>query len=157
MIAVFMLLCTNGLHAQTTQTKLDQVKLMQQSLGTWEANVGKDTVQVSENKQYGKSFINNVSLVIKGKKTPYYTNNFCFDSKDGKFKGFGLYADGRYLTWIGLYTNEKMFTVDIVQNFKPEPVLRKIEMVRETPSKQTWTFFNADGTKAQESKYNKVK
>jgi len=157
MIAVFMLLCTNGLQAQTTQIKLDQVKIMQQGLGTWEAIVGKDTVQVLENQQYGKSFISNLSRVIKGTKSPVYINNYCFDSKDGKFKGFVLYANGQYGTWIGLHTNEKMLILDIVQDFKPETVLMKNEIVLETPTKMTWTYFNTDGTKAQEFKYNKVK
>ncbi len=157
MIAVFMLLCTNGIQAQTTQPKLDQFKLMQQGLGTWEATVGKDTVEVWDAQQYGKAFINNVSHVIKGKKTPYYTNNYCIDSKDGKFKGFVLYADGRYLTWIALWTTEKKFSIDIVQNFNPETVLGKNELLLETPTKMTFTFINTGGTKTRELKFNKVK
>ena len=39
MIAIFLLLCTNGILAQTTQTKLDQVELYKQFLGTWQRNV----------------------------------------------------------------------------------------------------------------------
>jgi len=94
---------------------------------------------------------------IKGKKTPYYTNNFCIDSKEGNIKGFTLYADGRYGTWIALWTTEKKFHADIVQNFRPETVLYKVENVFETPAKMTWTNFSTDCTKAGEFKYNKVK
>ncbi|HAQ19696.1 MAG TPA: hypothetical protein DCR40_10760 [Prolixibacteraceae bacterium] len=157
MMFLFLLICSTGIHAQTAKSNLDQVKLMQQGLGTWEANVGKDSVQVHETQQYGKSFITTVSYNIKGKKTPLYTNNYCFDSKEGKFKGFALGADGSYGTWIGLWTTEKKFNVDAVQNFKPEIVLYKIELVYETPAKMTWTDFKTDGTKTGELKYTKVK
>ena len=154
---VFLLICSTGIQAQTAKSNLDQFKLMQQGLGTWEANVGKDSVQVHETQQYGKSFITTVSYNIKGKKTPLYTNNYCFDSKEGKFKGFALGADGSYGTWIGLWTTEKKFHVDVVQNFKPEIVINKIELVYETPAKMTWTDFKTDGTKTGELKYKKVK
>jgi hypothetical protein len=154
---VLLLMGSTGTYAQTAKSNLDQFKLMQQGLGTWQANVGKDTVQVRETQQYGKSFIQNVYYDIKGKKTPYYTNNFCIDSKEGNIKGFTLYASGEYLTWIALWTTEKKFHADIVQNFKPETVLYKVENVFESPTKMTWTNFNADGTKTGEFKYNKVK
>jgi hypothetical protein len=154
---VFLLIDFTGIHAQTAKPSLDQFKLMQQGLGSWEATVGKDSVLVRETQQYGKSFIQNAYYKIKGKKTPYYTNNFCIDSKEGNIKGFTLYADGRYGTWIALWTTEKKFHADIVQNFKPETVLYKVENVFETPTKMIWTNFNADGTIAGESIYNKVK
>jgi hypothetical protein len=154
---VFLLIGYTGINAQAGKSNLDQFKLMQQALGTWEATVGKDSVLVKENQQYGKSFIQNSYYIIKGKKSPYYTNNFCFDSNEGNIKGFTLYADGRYGTWIALWTTEKKFHADIVQNFKPGTVLYKVENVFETPVKMIWTNFNADGTKAGESIYNKVK
>ena len=154
---VFLLIGSTGIHAQTAKSNLDQFKLMQQGIGTWETNIGKDSILVRESQQYGKSFIQNVYYSIKGKKTPYYTNNFCIDSKEGNIKGFTLYADGRYGTWIALWTTEKKFHADIVQNFRPETVLYKVENVFETPTKMTWTNFNADGTKTGEFKYTKVK
>lgn len=38
------------------------------------------------------------------------------------FKGFALYVNGKYTTWIGSWTSEKKFSIDVVQNFKPETV-----------------------------------
>ena len=154
---VFLLMCSTGIHAQTARSNLDQFKLMQRTLGTWEAIVGKDSVLVKETQQYGKSFIQKVYFNIKGKRTPYYTDNYCIDSKEGKFKGFALFANGEYGTWIGLWTTEKKLNADIVQNFKPETVLVKVELVYETPAKMTYTNFKPDGTKAGELKFNKVK
>ncbi len=43
-IAVFLLICTNELQAQTTQTKLNQVELMKQLEGSWTGEIGKDTI-----------------------------------------------------------------------------------------------------------------
>jgi hypothetical protein len=130
---------------------------MQQGLGTWEATVGKDTVEVRETQQYGKSFTVNVYYNIKGKKSPVYISNYCIDSKDGKFKGFTLLFEGDYRTWIGLWTSEKKLSFDVFQNFKPETVLRKVEVVYVNPTKMTWTNFKPDGTKTGEFKFNKVK
>ena len=157
MMFVFLLICSSGIHAQTAKSNLDQVKLMQQGLGTWEANVGKDTIQVRETQQYGKAFTVNVYYNIKGTKSPYYVANYCFDLKDGKFKGFTLYANGEYVTWIGLYTTEKKLSLDLVQNFKPEAVSYKVEYFYETPTSMIETQFSAAGVKTLERKYKKVK
>jgi len=154
---VFLLVCSAGIKAQSSMSNLDQDKLMHQTLGIWEANVGKDSVLIRDTQQYGRSFIQNVYYNIKGKKTPYYTNNYCLDSKEGNIKGFVLYADGRYDTWIAFWTSEKKLYADIVQNFNPKTVLYKIENVFETPTKMTWINLNADGKKEGEFKFNKVK
>jgi hypothetical protein len=154
---VFLLICPTGMHAQTTKSNLDPVKLQQQFLGTWQSNIGKDTVEVMEIQQYGKSIIEYVSLVIKGKKFPSYIGNISIDSKEGNVKGFHLNASGDYVTWIGLWTTEKMFSIDGVQNFNPETVWGKVEVLFESPAKITVTYFNKDGVKTGEFKYNKVK
>jgi hypothetical protein len=65
--------------------------------------------------------------------------------------------EGAYRTFIAFWTTEKKFSVDVNQDFKPETVLRKIELVWETPAKMTWTEFNTDGTKTREYKFSKVK
>ncbi len=154
---VFLLICPTGIHAQTAKANLDQVKLMPQRVGTWEATVDKDTVLVRDHQEYGKAYTGNVYYNIKGNKSPYYMSSSTFDSKDGKFKGFTLYANGNYSTWIGLWTTEKKFSIDIVQNFNPEKVLSKVEYVYETPTSMTETRFTAAGVKTLERKYKKVK
>jgi hypothetical protein len=71
-IIVFLLISSNGIQAQNANTSLDQFKLQQQFIGTWQANAGKDTVEIWEIHQYGKAFIDNVYQVIRGQKTPLY-------------------------------------------------------------------------------------
>ena len=154
---VFLLICSSGIHAQTAKPGLDQVKLMPQRVGAWEATVDKDTVLVRDHQEYGKAYTGNVYYIVKGTKSPYYMSNSTFDSKDGKFKGFTLYFNGNYSTWIGSWTTEKKFSIDIVQNFKPETVLSKVEYVYETPTSLIETRFTAVGVKTLERKYKKVK
>jgi hypothetical protein len=153
----FLLACSTGIQAQSAKSNLDQTKLMQQWIGTWEANVGKDTIEVWEAKEYGKSFMGNVSYVIKGKKSPFYIANVCIDSKEGNVKGFDLNAGGDYVTWIGSWITEKKFSIDGVQNFNPQTVYGKVELFYETPTKMIFTNFNTDGKKTGEYIFNKVK
>ena len=63
-IAAFLLFCVNGIQAQTTQTKLNQSELIQQFLGTWQHNLGKDTIEVWEVQQYKNAFVTYLHLVI---------------------------------------------------------------------------------------------
>jgi hypothetical protein len=156
-IAVFILISINEIQAQTTQTKLNQAELIQQFLGTWNCDINKDTVEVWECKPYGKIHTTTVSQIIKGKKSDLYLNNAGFDKRDGKFKGLILYPNGDYFTWIGLFTTDKKLSVDIVDNLNPEKVLAKYEFEFKTPTNRTMTRFTAEGVKAGESKFIKVK
>jgi len=157
MMFVFLLICSHGIQAQTAKPKLDQVKLMPQRLGTWEATGDKDTIWVREHQEYGKAYTANVYFIVKGVKSPYYVSNSSFDAKEGKFKGFTLYANGAYTTWIGLWTTEKKFSLDVVQNFKPETVSAKVEYIYETPTSMIENRFSAAGVKMLERKYKKIK
>ena len=130
---------------------------MQQLLGTWQGNIGKDTVEYREHDQYGKSFTTNVFLVVKGTKSPFYRASYTFDTKEGNFKGFILYANGDYLTFIAKWTTEKNYHIDVVQNFKPELLVRKVDYLIESPAKFTRTVVNKDGIKTGEFKFNKIK
>lgn len=66
--AVSLFLCTNGLWAQTEQTKLNQVELMKQFIGTWES-VGNDTTYIWECKLLGSAMEFTIKTEIKGKTT----------------------------------------------------------------------------------------
>jgi hypothetical protein len=67
MVAVFLLLCTNGIQAQTTQTKLDQVELMKKFIGTWKTEMGKDTTMILNFTHFGTALEGNFKIVTKGK------------------------------------------------------------------------------------------
>ena len=65
-ITVFLLLYTNGLQAQTTQTKLNQVELMKQFTGTWKSERN-DTTTIIEDNLWGEGHIVYMKTETKGK------------------------------------------------------------------------------------------
>ena len=156
-IAVLLLILSNGLQVQTTQTPLDQLKLMEQFLGTWQQDVDKDTVYVWEFHKSGKAIFANTYNVIKNQKKPPTIVCYGFDSKLNKFKGYTLMANGGYATWIASFTSQRVFHVDAVQDFNPEIIFQKVDCVFENPNQWTMTSFNKDGVKVAEVKNNKIK
>lgn len=156
-VAVLLLLSTNVMKSQTTQTKLNQTELMKQFLGTWQSNISKDTVEVWECKEYGKSFETSVYFLIKDKKVPIRLDNLTLSSDIDKFKGFQIYYNGSYSTYIGSFISDKKFAVDFVQDFNKDIVHIKYEFVIETTKNVTMTGFTKDGVKASVSKYVKIK
>jgi hypothetical protein len=151
---VLLLIISQGMQAQNSVSSLDQLKLAQGWVGTWQQNIGKDTVQIYETQQYRNLFIQNVSFVIKGKRSLYYTMNYGFSSKEDKFKGVVFYTSGFYQTWIAKFTSEKVFSGNFVQNFNPDAITGKFENVIETP---TMSMFNTNGVKTGEFTTLKVK
>ncbi len=157
-IAVFLLFCLNEVQAQADQTKLDQLKLMHSKWwGTWQQDYGKDTIEVSEGQQHENIFIATNYRVIKGKKSFWAAYNYAYSPKENSFKMFILSPNGNYQTMIGSFTAENKFSADIVQNFDPAKVLRRVEIVFDTPTSYTATFYNLDGTKRRAYKWYKVK
>jgi|WetSurSiteA1Bulk_404760.scaffolds.fasta_scaffold00970_5 hypothetical protein len=157
-VFVFSLLfCSPGARAQTDKTQINQLEIMKRFIGTWQANIGKDSVEVWDCQPYGEGFIINVCRIIEGLKTPYYVNNVGFDSGDGKLKGYILWPSGDYITWIAYYNAEKKFKVELVVNFNPEAVWTRYEMVYISPKERNWINYNLAGEKTSEFKFIKIK
>jgi hypothetical protein len=66
-VAVFLSIWINGLQAQTTQTKLNQVELKNQLLGSWKIDYAKDTTGYIDFTSYGTGVDGNMKYVSKGK------------------------------------------------------------------------------------------
>jgi hypothetical protein len=158
MIALFFLIFNNGLQAQTTQPKLDQLKLNQKYwVGTWQQVISKDSVEIFEAQQYGNAFVGIVYIVVKGEKTFHFGSSTVYSPKEDNFKFFYFRANGRYSTLIGSWTAENKFSSNFVENFNPDKFLRKVEMIYDTPDSYTAIFYNSDGTKGREYKWTRVK
>ena len=156
-IFVFLLSLSSVIQAQNTQTKLNQVELLKQWLGTWQNDVSKDTVEIWEAKPYGKAIIANVYRVIKGVKSDSYVINFGYDDRDDKLKGFNLSPNTDFMTWIGVFTTNKLFKVDALDSFKPDIVWWKNEVEFKTPKEMVVRAYNTKGEKTGEWIYKKVK
>ena len=67
MIVAFLLLRINGIQAQTEQTKLNQVELMKQFVGSWKVEETKDTTFFWDAKSYGTGLEGYYKTLAKGK------------------------------------------------------------------------------------------
>jgi uncharacterized protein YcnI len=147
---------SNGMQGQNVASNLDQLKLMEQFLGTWQMPTSGDTVIV-EIQKYGKAFVENDYSIKNGGKNWGSIWTYGFSPDEGKFKIFAVQSTGDYLTLIASFTTEKKWVQEIVQNFNPEKVLMKGEFVFNTPTTATATSFNSEGVKIEEYKLIKVK
>jgi hypothetical protein len=55
-----------GVQAQTTQTKLDQVELTKQFIGTWKTEYGKDTIGILNARPFGNGSERDIIISTKG-------------------------------------------------------------------------------------------
>ena len=154
---ILLLVCSTGLQAQTNKEEINQLDVMKRFVGTWQANVTSDTIELWDCKPYGEGFIVTVYRITDGQKIPYYVNNVGFDSLDGKLKGFVLWPSGDYMTWIAEYNAEKKFKVELVVNFNPAEVWTRYEMVYISPKERLWINYNLAGEKISELKFVKIK
>jgi hypothetical protein len=91
---VFILLCTNGIQAQTTQTGLNQAELMKQFIGTWKNETIKDTVYTAEFKPYGNGGMEfKLTSVTQGKTWLEVKQLWGYDKKSDKIVVAGLAKD----------------------------------------------------------------
>ncbi len=155
-LAITILFYSIGILAQKPQPKLNQLELYKQFTGTWQAEIGADSVEVRECREYGLSFVIDVYQIIKGKKIPMYINNVSFDSNEGKFKGFLLYPNGGYFTWIGQFTKNNYFNGNIVFNFMPEVAWSEFHASFINPNEFTCTNFNQQSQLTTEMKFIKM-
>jgi hypothetical protein len=156
-IVVSLLILSNGIQGQTSQTQLDEVKLTQRFIGTWQQDVGKDSTIIWELQQHYKAFISTAYTVFGGNKKFYFSQNWGFNQKEGKSKGLNLFKNGSYLTWIASFTSENKWNVSFVRDFNPEEVLSTAEMELETPTILLIKSFNLKGEKTGELRWHKIK
>jgi hypothetical protein len=91
---VFILLFTNEIHGQNTQTGLNQAELMKQFIGTWKNESVPDTLYTAEFKQYGTGGLEfTLKGVTKGKVWLEMKQLWGYDKKSDKVIIAGLAKD----------------------------------------------------------------
>lgn len=73
------------IQVQILETKLDQVELMKQFIGTWEGEFGDNSIFLSENKPFAKGMISNSYMTTNGKVIESIVQLFGYDNKTDKF------------------------------------------------------------------------
>jgi hypothetical protein len=152
-LVAFLLLVTNRLQAQTTQTKLNQIELMKLQIGTFKCVNNKDTTVFWEGKPFGTGLECNSNNVVEGKTVREGRELWGYDKSIDKFifakltkgKDIRLYAFG----FISKNKYELILYSDIPNpekaSFKYEGEFKSLDMLVETrivnniPVK-TWTY-----------------
>ena len=62
-IAVLFLICLTSLQAQTTETKLDQMELMKQFVGSWKYDSPDGFSMIFENIPFGDAMVGNTKFI----------------------------------------------------------------------------------------------
>lgn len=153
---VFFLFPYIGIRGQTVQSGLDQLKLMEKFVGTWQLVANSDTV-LMEIQKYGKAFVENDYIVKAGKKVWGSIWTYGFSPDEGKFRIFAVQVTGDYLTVFGSFTSENKWVQEIVQNFTPDKVLQKGEFEFITPTVANAAAYNSAGIKTEEYTVTKIK
>lgn len=136
---------------------VDQVKALDQFIGTWEGKTGEETTQVWEFIRNGKSLHANTYTVRQNVKTS--TNILCygFDPRENKFKGYSLSATtGSYSTWFLTFVSENMCRVEMKTDLNPETTGNMFDCIFD--DKDTWRMIGyKEGVKTSESKFVRIK
>lgn len=85
MMAVCLFLLTTAILAQAPKTKLSQIELMKQQIGTWKCDNNKDTTVLWEGKSYGTGLDCYSKNVVKGKTVREGRELWGYDKRIDKF------------------------------------------------------------------------
>jgi len=145
MIAVFLLICLNGVQAQTTQTQLNQIELMKQLIGTWKGEfTNKDSFIIAEMKSFGNGG-------IEGNQTGFFKEKILFeekfvlgyDKKSDKYIGAMINKDNPEIFLMGLwFTSKNMYERIPFENISnPEQATTKAIYEFKSPDMFMATFI----------------
>lgn len=142
MIVVFLVLCTNGIQVQTTQTKLNQVELMKQFVGSWECKIAKDTTCFFNIMPYGTGLECNFKYVTKGKTVMEGKQLWGYDKKADKYMvSFLVKGTDMKLFSLWFTTKGKYIEIPYGNISDPEKAALKFEGEFKSPDRAVETTF----------------
>ena len=142
-VAVFLLFLLNGVQAQTQQTKLNQVEYINQLIGSWKVELGKDTTVYSDFTTYGTGVDVNMKFVSKGKTFMERRINWAYDKTLNRFIGLDQNKGGDVVSlsaaqWI---SKNKYVVVDYKDISKPEEASARTEGILKSHELLEITYY----------------
>jgi hypothetical protein len=119
MIIMFLLICITEIQPQTTQTKLNQVELMKQFIGSWKCDIAKDTTRFWDVKSFGTGLECYLKVVTKGKVIIEAKRLWGYDPGTDKYIGLELNKgmDMRiYAQWFTSYNKGEAILYSDISN-----------------------------------------
>lgn len=140
LVAIFQLIIITGIQAQDFQSKLNQIELMKQFIGTWKCELGSDTFLITETKPFGSGMISKSQIFTKDIIIDSVIQVFGFDKKADKFIMAELIKSSQAIeicsTW---FTSNKAGEV-LVINPDKAPLKYKFEFISPGYLVQTATY-----------------
>jgi hypothetical protein len=141
-IAVFLLFFLNGVQAQTTTIKPNQVELMKQMIGNWKADLSKDTVYYENIKAFGTGLECNDKVVVKDKMITEEKELYGYDSKLDKYVGADLVKGKDIEIWAVWFTsNTKYEGMHFSDISNPDKASVKVEGELKSPDSFSQNFI----------------
>jgi hypothetical protein len=144
-IAVFLL---NGIQAQSINTKLNQVDLMQQFLGTWKGELSIDTIMIMNWTSYGKAIEDNYKIVTKEKILYSRKAIYGYDQKYDKIVSAAITENSPNIDLMAIWFSSKD-TANLVE-------YQYLSNPEKSNFKMQWIFIQSDSAKRIVINNNKV-
>jgi hypothetical protein len=137
---VLLPLSASSSQAQTTQPKLNQLELLQQFIGSWKSEIGKDTTRFWDAKSYGTGLECNYKSMTKGQIIAEGKELYGYDKNIDKSLDAVLYKGkdiAIYTLWFISKSKYIMFPYSDMSNseiatLKVEGEFRSPDMIVET-------------------------
>jgi len=135
-IVVFLLFGMNGVQAQTVTTNLDQIKLMEQFIGTWKCKIGENATFIMEAKSFyiGLEFYwkteDSDKILWEGKSL------FGYETITERILDFQIVSNSPdIIIWAGLFTSPNIYEAIL---------LKEISSPEKTTEKWKYEFQSSD-------------
>jgi len=136
-ICVFFLICSNRIQAQATQTKLNQIELVKQFLGTWKNETKKDTTTIVEITCFRNGALElNYKNFTKEKVLSERKTLWGYDKESDKFILGSIWDN----SW-NMNLNVLYFTTQSMCDYLP---FKYISNPEQAPSKTVYVFKSPD-------------
>ena len=141
-IAVFLLFLLNGVQAQTTTTKPNQVELMKIFIGNWKAELPRDTVYYENIKAFGTGFECYDKTEVKDKMITEEKELYGYDSKLDKYVGADFVKGKDIEIWAIWFTsNTKYEGMHFSDISNPDKASFKVEGEIKSPDAISQNFI----------------
>jgi hypothetical protein len=117
LLIVYLLLCTNGIQAQTTDSKLDQIELMKKFIGSWQTEMGKDTTFMMEGKTFGKGLEFYWKTETKGRIISEGKSIMGYDKMNKRIIEPQIWdSSPNIILWSGLFTSSNKYEAILLKD-----------------------------------------
>jgi hypothetical protein len=156
-IAVFFLVCTIGIQAQTPQTQLNQVELLKQFIGTWKSEMVNDTTWAGEMKSFGDGLEAYFKAELKGNIVSEIKTLMGYDKKNDKLIETDLYKGSDIIVYAFWFTSKNtciQIPYEYISNPQKAPLILNYEF--KSPDLFIETF-NQNNKVVAVYRFNRVK